>query len=57
MGSLAGAVFGALAGGAAGGMAGARIGNELDEQVLDNRECHACGHTFRVEAVPPKSSL
>jgi hypothetical protein len=35
-----------LAGGAVGSLAGARMGEEIDARVLDNFECHACGHIF-----------
>lgn len=45
-GGLAGALMGALIGGAAGGAAGAAIGEQVDDTLLDNYACQACGHTF-----------
>lgn len=47
LGALAGALLGGLAGAAAGCATGARLGNVIDEQVLDNYRCLACGHRFR----------
>ncbi|MDV7212870.1 hypothetical protein [Azotobacter beijerinckii] len=46
LGGLAGAILGTLVGGAAGCMAGARLGEVIDEHVLDNYQCLACGQTF-----------
>ncbi len=45
-GGLLGALIGALVGGTAGGFAGARLGEMVDERVLDNYRCLACGHSF-----------
>ncbi|MGX9691017.1 hypothetical protein ACTJNK_11800 [Achromobacter anxifer] len=45
-GGLAGALMGALIGGVAGGAAGAAIGEHVDDTLLDNYACQACGHTF-----------
>jgi len=38
--------MGALIGGVAGGAAGAAIGEQVDDTLLDNYACQACGHTF-----------
>lgn len=45
-GSVAGAIIGGLFGGVAGGTAGAEAGKLIDQHVLDNFECIACGHCF-----------
>lgn len=45
-GGMAGAIMGALIGGAAGGVAGAALGEQVDNALLDNHTCQACGHTF-----------
>jgi hypothetical protein len=50
LGSLSGALLGGLIGASAGGVTGARLGAELDDKWLDNQQCSACGHTFRVSA-------
>ena len=34
------------AGTPAGGVAGAKLGEEFDNEVLDNYECTDCGHCF-----------
>jgi len=45
-GGLAGAILAGLAASAAGCAAGAAMGEVIDENVLDNHRCVACGHTF-----------
>nr|WP_277403124.1 hypothetical protein [Achromobacter insuavis] len=35
-----------MIGGATGGTAGAAIGEHVDDTLLNNYECQACGHTF-----------
>jgi len=45
-GAIAGAVIAGLIGGAAGCATGSMFGEIVDEKVLDNFRCHACGHTF-----------
>lgn len=45
-GGLAGAILAGLAASAAGCAAGAAMGEIIDENVLDNHRCVACGHTF-----------
>ena len=45
-GGLAGAILAGLAASAAGCAAGAAMGEVIDENVLDNHRCSACGHTF-----------
>ncbi|MFV8529740.1 hypothetical protein [Ralstonia pseudosolanacearum] len=45
-GGLAGGLMGALFGSAAGCAAGSAVGAALDDNVLDNYECQACGHVF-----------
>lgn len=46
LGGLLGALIGALVGGTAGGLAGAQLGEMVDQRVLDNYHCLACGYTF-----------
>lgn len=46
VGGLLGALVGALVGGTAGGLAGAQLGEMVDQRVLDNFHCLACGYTF-----------
>ncbi|WP_219588329.1 hypothetical protein [Ralstonia pickettii] len=45
-GSIAGAIIAGLAGAAAGCATGAALGETLDQKVLLNWCCGACGHTF-----------
>lgn len=47
-GSIAGAVIAGLAGAAAGCATGAALGETVDQKVLDNWRCRACGHTFSI---------
>lgn len=49
-GGLAGAILAGLAASAAGCAAGAAMGEVIDENVLDNHRCSACGHTFSASA-------
>ena len=46
LGGIAGALFGGLLGAATGSVAGAKIGERIDEHVLQNYQCFACGHQF-----------
>ena len=46
---MGGAVIGALLGGAKGASAGVILGDVLDERVLDNYRCLACGYSFSVD--------
>ncbi len=46
VGGLLGALIGSLVGGTAGGLAGAQLGEVIDDRVLDNYRCLACGHCF-----------
>lgn len=45
-GAVAGAVIAGLIGGTAGCATGSVFGEVIDDKVLDNFKCHACGHTF-----------
>lgn len=45
-GGIAGAVIAGLIGGTAGCATGSVFGEVIDDKVLDNYRCHACGHTF-----------
>jgi hypothetical protein len=45
-GAIAGAVIAGLIGGTAGCATGSVFGEVIDDKVLDNYRCHACGHTF-----------
>jgi hypothetical protein len=45
-GAIAGAVIAGLIGGTAGCATGSVFGEIVDDKVLDNYRCHACGHTF-----------
>ncbi len=47
-GGLAGAVIAGLVGSAAGCAAGSAVGAAIDDNVLDNHLCLACGHAFSV---------
>ena len=49
-GGLAGAIVAGIAASAAGCAAGAAMGEVIDENVLDNHRCSACGHTFNASA-------
>lgn len=46
VGGLAGGILGALTGGTAGCMAGAKLGEVIDDRVLNNYHCLACGQDF-----------
>ncbi len=46
LGAVAGAMLAALAGAAAGCTVGAALGEFLDDKLLDNHLCLACGHCF-----------
>jgi len=46
LGGIAGAVLGALVGGTAGCAAGAALGEMVDDKVLNNYRCLACGYTY-----------
>lgn len=46
IGGFLGALFGALIGGTACGLAGAQLGELVDQRILDNYRCLACGHCF-----------
>jgi len=52
-GAIAGAVIAGLIGGAAGCATGSVFGEIVDEKVLDNYRCHACGHTFSRSKTTP----
>lgn len=43
---VGGAIIGGLLGAASVGSAGAKIGEQFDDNVLDNYECQHCSHTF-----------
>jgi hypothetical protein len=45
-GAIAGAVIAGLIGGTAGCATGSVFGEVIDDKVLNNYRCHACGHTF-----------
>lgn len=45
-GAIAGAVIAGIIGGTAGCATGSVFGEVIDDKVLDNCRCHACGHTF-----------
>jgi hypothetical protein len=45
-GAIAGAVIAGLIGGTAGCATGSVFGEIVDDKVLDNFRCYACGHTF-----------
>ncbi|MFM0753632.1 hypothetical protein [Paraburkholderia strydomiana] len=45
-GAIAGAVIAGLIGGTAGCATGSVFGEVIDDKVLNNFRCHACGHTF-----------
>ena len=47
-GGLAGAVIAGLVGSAAGCAAGSAVGAAIDDNVLDNHHCLACGYVFSV---------
>ena len=51
-GAIAGAVIAGLIGGAAGCATGSVFGEIVDEKVLNNFRCHACGHTFSRTKAP-----
>ncbi|WP_082754590.1 hypothetical protein [Burkholderia savannae] len=46
--SIAAAIIAGLAGAAAGCATGAALGETVDQKVLDNWRCRACGHIFSV---------
>ncbi|CAB3741243.1 hypothetical protein LMG22037_06471 [Paraburkholderia phenoliruptrix] len=45
-GAIAGAVIAGLIGGTAGCATGSVFGEVIDDKVLNDFRCHACGHTF-----------
>ncbi|WP_233827764.1 hypothetical protein [Paraburkholderia sp. ZP32-5] len=47
-GGIAGAIIAGLAGAAAGCATGAALGENLDQKVLRNWYCSACGHAFSI---------
>ncbi|MFM0488316.1 hypothetical protein [Paraburkholderia graminis] len=49
-GAVAGALLAGLAGAAAGCATGAALGETLDDKVLDNWRCRACGYIFPLGA-------
>jgi len=49
IGGLAGAIIGGLFGAAAGGAVGTRVGEAVDDHILDNYQCLACGYTFSLD--------
>ncbi|WP_423758926.1 hypothetical protein [Burkholderia sp. NLJ2] len=49
-GGIAGAILAGLVAGAAGCATGAVLGEALDQKVLDNMLCLACGRTFTVRS-------
>lgn len=49
-GALMGAILSAIAGGTVGGAAGIVLGNQVDEKILRNHVCHACGHEFSLDS-------
>lgn len=55
IGGIAGAILGALLGGSAGCTIGAKFGAVIDENILDNYHCLACGHTFSKTSEPSDS--
>jgi len=46
LGAVAGVVIEGIVGGATGCAAGSRLGDAIDRNILHNRRCRACGHTF-----------
>lgn len=46
LGTVIGAILGGLCGAALGCEVGATFGQVVDDRVLDNYRCLACGHTF-----------
>lgn len=51
-GAIAGAVIAGLIGGAAGCATGSVFGEIVDDKVLNNCRCLACGHTFSLSKAP-----
>lgn len=49
LGSVAGAILAGFVAGAAGCATGAAFGDTVDQKVLDNWRCLACGHTFSIQ--------
>lgn len=49
IGTLAGSIIGILAGAAAGGSTGHVIGKLIDEDVIRNYRCDACGYIWRAD--------
>lgn len=49
IGAFMGAILAAIAGGTVGGAAGIVLGNQVDEKILRNHVCHACGHEFSLD--------
>jgi len=52
VGTLVGVIFGAMVSGDFGCKLGAAVGKEIDQNILDNHECQACGNTFSKALVP-----
>jgi hypothetical protein len=50
---ISGAILGGLIGGAAGRAVGAAIGAPIDQALLDNFRCQACGHVFDANRTDP----
>ncbi|MNV86125.1 hypothetical protein D3C71_1801330 [compost metagenome] len=46
LGIVAGAILGGLSGAIAGCTVGAALGEAVDDSILRNRRCLACGQTF-----------
>ena len=46
IGVVAGSILGTILGMATGGAVGAKLGEIIDEKVLDNYHCLACGYEF-----------
>lgn len=49
-GGVAGALLGGIAGSAIGCEIGSAVGQKIDQHMLDNLVCKACGHTFSTGA-------
>ena len=56
-GSLAGAIIGGLVGAAAGAVSGARLGQTVDDKILDNYRCLACGYCFSLNGTEESFSF
>ena len=51
------AMLGACAGGVAGGVVGSRLGEVVDDHILHNRRCLACGYTFSTDVSQGPSTV